>query len=560
MANNYFALLCADYKGAPQYIKFAQFIVNSMSSGNLAYNSNECFSHLLNYGTDLRVLLDPDVIPLKASPTVSSSDNIYYFQILNLDNRYLGIAISHTQNNDYYRVSYRIYSKDNNNNYIRILNGYAAIDCYCVDCSDNYIKYISLFMPQIAYAEYNNDKIIGTFELRYDYHSDPDIGGNFYSSSALLFKIPQTGSYNISNYTFDEVFGDSVILPSYPSGGVEPVDVFGGDENNFDSTSDDIAVPTVIEGAIDNGLVKSYLISPAQLNTMMADLTNFDNVTLTNFLDHISMLYNNPIDAIISIKKFCIDFSEVPIGDAENVRLIGFQTSATANPITSQYKRVDVGSIDIAEFFGGFLDYPPYTRCSIYLPFIGEKELNVQEIMDSTIHLYYMVDFLTGNCVAHLNVEKSAGETNLNSDLYQWEGNMSCDVPLTANDFHQILGNFTKNAVLDLTSGITANVGGIIEGFGGMIGSVTTGKVMSGAISGSSALMGVRVPYIKIENPIQTVPDNFQELRGLAGNINHIIGNLSGFLRCREVDINNITATDDEKAELYGLLTGGIFI
>lgn len=554
MANNYFALQCLDYNGAPQYIKFARFSIQEMNNGWLRYNSTDCFTHLLEYGTDLRVLLNPNVIPLKASATVSDT---YYFPIYNLDNRYLGIKIIHYQNDDDYDIVYSVCSKDSNNNYVTILKGFSSMQCYCTDCSDIKTKWLGVMKPQIAYGEYNNDNVIGTFIFSYNYNNNPETSGSTFSDAADFYQIPHN---NVSNYTFDEVFGESSVLPSYPTGGVEPVDVFGGDENNFDGTSDDIGVPEPLTGALDNGFIKSYLISAQQLYQFMADLTNFNSSSVTDFFNNISLLFNNPIDSIISVKKFCLDFTQFPISNAENVYLLSFQTTATANPIYQQYIKLDIGSIDIDEYFGGFLDYPPYTRITIYLPFIGEQELNVQEVMGATIHLYYMVDFLTGNCVAHLNVEKTAGESTINSDLYQWEGNMACDIPITGSDQHQVFGNFGKNAVLDLVSGVTANIGGIINGFDGMMGSVNTGKVLSGAISGASALMGVRVPYIKIENAIQSMPENFTELKGMRDGIQHTLNELSGYASVMAVNIDNVTATDDEKALIKSILMEGIII
>lgn len=524
------------YLNKPYYLKFGVVDTDIVGTSTGYFSGYDVHNGVyLKYGTDLMTAFFGST-PETNGDTFTYDNTEIVLPILSTTNS-LSVAWSHTTGVAFYWFRVRVIASDDTVLYTKELTAY---------CSDQSTAY--LYSPQLVIAP--------------NVTTSSDV--TLFGYSWLKYYDSTLGSVNAgyiqTGIDFESLFGEFSAVPSYPSGGVEPTDVFGGDESNFDATSDDIDVPTVIEGAIDNGLVKSYLISPTQLNTMMADITNFDDTTLATFLDNLSMLYNSPIEAIISIKKFCIDFSEVPIGDAENVYLLTYQTSATANPITSQYARIDVGSIDVAQFFGGFLDYPPYTRCTIYLPFIGEQELNVQEIMDSTIHLYYMVDFLTGNCVAHLNVEKSAGETNLNSDLYQWEGNMACDVPLTATDFHQILGNFFNNGFSALASGLTGNIGGVLDSIGGAFGVANTGKVMSGAISGSSALMGVRVPYIKIENPIQTVPDNFQELRGLAGNINHTIGDLSGFLRCREVDINNITATDDEKAELYALLTGGIFV
>lgn len=526
------------FNNKPHYLIFGVINPEVVSSSGFFSGYDVRNGAYLKYGTDLMTTFF-GTIPEKHGDTFTYNNTEIFLQILS-NNKYLSLAWAHTTGATFYWFRVRVLDTDGTT----VLYS-KEFSC---DCSDQ--PNANLYMPQLLISPNVTTS------------SDVTLMGYSWLKSYISTLGDVNAGYlaDNSNNLFNNLFGEFAAVPEYPSGGVVPVDVFGGDENNFDDTSDDIGVPEPLTGALDNGFVKSYLISAQQLYQFMADITNFNSSTVTDFFNNISLLFNNPIDAIISVKKFCLDFTQFPISAAENVYLMSLQTTATANPIYQQYIKLDIGSIDIDEYFGGFLDYPPYTRITIYLPFIGEQELNVQEVMGATIHLYYMIDFLSGHCVAHLNVEKTAGESTINSDLYQWEGNMACDIPITGQDWHQVIGNFGKNAILDITSGLTGNIGGVLNGIDGMMASPNTGKVLSGAISGASALMGVRVPYIKIENAIQSMPENFTELKGMRDGIQHTINELSGYTSVMAVNIDNVTATDDEKALIKSLLMEGIII
>lgn len=60
------------------------------------------------------------------------------------------------------------------------------------------------------------------------------------------------------------------------------------------------------------------------------------------------------------------------------------------------------GELSINEYFGTFMDYAPYTKIQLYLPFIGIQEIPTNLCMGGKIELDYLINALDGNCIAYI--------------------------------------------------------------------------------------------------------------------------------------------------------------
>ena len=50
--------------------------------------------------------------------------------------------------------------------------------------------------------------------------------------------------------------------------------------------------------------------------------------------------------------------------------------------------------------YNSYLDYAPYTKAEIFLPFIGFCPLNINDIMGKSVDITYNIDLLSGVCTA----------------------------------------------------------------------------------------------------------------------------------------------------------------
>ena len=333
----------------------------------------------------------------------------------------------------------------------------------------------------------------------------------------------------------------------------EPISPNVPDVNgNYDNSSDNIELPAIedinIMSSIASDLVKAYQIDLANLN----QLTSF--LWSDGFIDTIKKLQNNPMENIQ--KLFYLPY-DVEVSASETVKIGNTDSNIQGNRIVKQFQEIDFGNIDITEYYGNTLDYN--TELSIYLPFIGEKTLNIYDIMGGSLNLKYRVDILTGNCIAILSIVRKQNDVTLNSVLYTYIGDMSNSVPLTStqnNFFKQILGNLTNPTALITSSGVqftTAGVSGV---------NATT-YTHSGNIGGNNGFMSVLTPYLIIRRPVNVKPADYEKTFGYPAYTSDTLANQKGYCRYRECyyDNKHLDLEKDVADEILNKLkTKGVYI
>lgn len=254
--------------------------------------------------------------------------------------------------------------------------------------------------------------------------------------------------------------------PEDPSGGggipYSPVDPIGGG-GSFELEIDPIPEPTVPTiSAVDCGFVTLYNPTLAQLNQLSQYLWS-DLFSL----DTLKKLFADPMDIILSLMIVPV---EVPDGGQREVTVGGLPTGVTMTLAAKQYIEVDCGSVTLKPFFGSYLDYSPYTKIQLFLPFIGFVDLDADEVQGRTINVKYSVDIATGACSAFVYVSSSsntrAGISPINGPLYSYAGQCAQPVPVTGSNWSELVSSVIQ-------------VGATIAG--GAIGG------LSGAATGASA-------------------------------------------------------------------------
>ena len=325
-------------------------------------------------------------------------------------------------------------------------------------------------------------------------------------------------------------------------------DIYG----DYDNSSDNIELPAIedinIMSSIASDLVKAYQVDLANLN----QLTSF--LWSDGFIDTIKKLQNNPME---NIQKLYYLPYDVEVSASETVKIGNADSNIQGNRITKQFQEIDFGNIDITEYYGNTLDYN--TELSIYLPFIGEKTLNIYDIMGGSLNLKYRVDILTGNCIAILSVVRKQNDVTLNSVLYTYIGDMSNSVPLTStqnNFFKQILGNLTNPTALITNSGVQFAMSGVS-------GVNATTYTHSGNIGGNNGFMSVLTPYLIIRRPVNIKPSDYERTFGYPAYTSTTLENQTGYCRYKECYYDNkyLDLEKDVADEILNKLkTKGVYI
>lgn len=319
----------------------------------------------------------------------------------------------------------------------------------------------------------------------------------------------------------------------------------GSDSGSTDTPS--IIIPSVSSN--DTGFVAIYHPTKAIVKSFSQWLwsVGFD-------LETFKKLFQDPMSAIISLHQIYA----TPEDETTNTTIqLGYiNTNISCSYTKDTAITLDCGSIIIPEVYKNALDYEPAAEASIYLPFIGFRKISVNDIMNNTVNVSYNIDLITGNCVAFIVVNRGTYQ----AILYTFNGNCSVELPITAANFSNIISN---GIGLAASIGAAAMTGGIAAPMviGVTANAISNSKISiehGGSLSGNVGSLAGKKPYIIVTRPRNKTALNYHKFAGYPTSSNVKLSNCSGFTRVKEIILDDIDATEDEKIELEQLLKKGV--
>lgn len=297
-----------------------------------------------------------------------------------------------------------------------------------------------------------------------------------------------------------------------------------------------------------NALFKIYNPSQAELNSFGAWLWS------SNFVDQLLKVFNNPMESIIGLHKV---YASPLIGGTSNIKVGYLDSGVNSKFVSNQYTKIDCGTVNLQEYFGNVFDYSPYTSIELYLPCVGFVQLDVSNVMRSSINISYTVDVLTGACLAEVNVKRD----NSGGVLYSYSGNCASQYPLSSGSYMGIVSSVI--GVAGSIVGTVASGGSLaplaLGAANGLLNSKTHVQ-HSGSLSGNSGVMGGKIPYLIITRPQTNMADNYQHLQGIPSNSYVKLSECHGFTQVKNVNVQNINAESEELEEIKKLLLNGVII
>lgn len=258
-------------------------------------------------------------------------------------------------------------------------------------------------------------------------------------------------------------------------------------------------------------------------------------------------------------------------------------TDFLLNPMTGFFGQINWCSWNLANFTGwreNFLDYAPYLKMSIYLPYAGTFDLDPQvvasinPIQQATIYARACVDLNTGSLTYFIDAD---GVLVLEKTI-----KFGVDLPLTGNDSVQ-----QSTAIIRSTNSLVSTVLGGAAAVGTSIASGNVVNAAGAAVNTATSLVNSSVdaalanrqvpvqvggfggtmsnitqgqdPYITIYRQKIANPKNYGHTVGYLTQSTHKISELTGFTKCTNPDLSGISATDEEKAEIASILTDGFY-
>lgn len=347
-----------------------------------------------------------------------------------------------------------------------------------------------------------------------------------------------------------------------------PGDEEEGGEGEHNRPVDPIPVPDLpYTGAANAGFITMYKLGPAE---MWVFAQNFFTDTV---LEHIRDLLGKPMDIFVG----CGLVPYVPEGNTMWYPLVGgvYISQQAITKIDKQYAEFDFGSIYIEEYGKNVFDYSPYTKILIWLPYIGYRELPVDEVMGKNIKVKYHCDCLGGDCVAFITTQVKPQGISPFAEVViaQYNGSILSQVPVGSMDYQNLISNVVNSAI----GGVGVMIGSAVGGFdgsslGSQVNTITSSiaGIVNGmkpnykrdGVPGSTAgFMSIQYPYIIRHIPNQSLPSNYRNIMGYPSNIGGKLGDgFEGFAAVEDIQLNNIPAMEPEREEIMEYLRKGVII
>ena len=488
-----------------------------------------------------------DLFSLAKVPTVNRDQND--------PNTYVDLYIT---DHSYIRLFYRLREPD-------LVNSYRGLEFYVTGRQDYFYLSASFAINDRGNIYTNDEASLFIIPPNIDNPADIKawgiIGALYPSQGQYSCVSPYyyngSGSYSTDSNTMYDIGKDFI---SAFWDGVKVTEKFPGDSSqpqggggNFDKTTDNIEAPLLpTVNSLNTGFITAYHCTTEQINSFANWLWTSD------FFENVKKIITNPIDNIIGLLLLPIsEYTEVD----STIKCALVDSGINAKRITSQYVDINFGDLKIDEYFGSALDYNPYTKIEIYLPYCGIKTLDDDVVMNSTINLTYRIDVLTGDTIILIKVIKNINDTELSSIMYHYNTNIAVNIPFTGANFTE----YYKTAISGIV-GIASSVASGVTGIGSAVNSalnVACNKLQvskSSNISSNYGYLGVKYPYLIITRPIQSIPNNYKQYYGYPLNITTELNALSGYTEVEEIHLEGLNINTLEMSELDNLLKSGVIL
>ena len=334
--------------------------------------------------------------------------------------------------------------------------------------------------------------------------------------------------------------GSTLTIVNYeddPSGFDDDEDDYHDPSDNEDDTPDDST-----DVSVSGEVCKTFKIDQIELKKLSQFLWS------SGFFDNILLVNNSPIENIISLKALIGTVATT--GSSQALALGNVTTTANVVPCNESIT-INVGSITLPRKYNNFLDFEPYTKVQIYLPFYGCAMLDSSLVIGRTITIKYIIDVITATAKIKIIHD--------NKTLYEFKTTCGCDLPITSSNRASVEMGY-------LSSGVGM---GISIASGNVLGGLASGLSMaqsqyhsstSGNVSGVLNFHDSRMITVLVDRPVYTELRNFNKTHGRVCNLSKTLRDLRGFTKCAENVQIPFNCLDEERTMIIEQLTNGVII
>lgn len=328
-----------------------------------------------------------------------------------------------------------------------------------------------------------------------------------------------------------------------------------------------------------NGSSTYYVVDFSKLMAIQKYLMTAD------FLRDIKLLFNDANQYVVSCRLYPFNITRfttlgtknVVVGNGINIKDSDNNNISSYYINTKNWGRKKIATINFNEYFNSFLDYEPYTKIQIYLPYCDFIDIDVNFYMNKKLEIYFEVDFSTGNCMYLFVVDNDMIESH--------NGKIGIDIPLSQANGAEIgrnnllnLLNMSRHTIgiasdYAYKSGLKStskNINTYVEstmiqtGIGSVVDFINSNQKKFQKSSQQNGFLDFTKPqkiYMIISRPNVVIPSNYAHTIGIPSGKTSYLWQLNGFTIVDEIHLSDFQhATSDEVNEIEQLLKSGVIL
>lgn len=424
------------------------------------------------------------------------------------------------------------------------------------------------------------------------------------ASTSQYFYIPEidskgvtTGNYaavnsaeaqNYINYTWE-----SGVFDITPYDGTD--DDEGGDPNEYDEDNQTVLNSEAYKA-------KNYFFNVYAVNTIqLKQLSEYMYSEMPTNANQDNFLTNNAIDVIVSLMMFPIDFAAISTVD---YLTLGKLQPTYYDEEAQEDKRIfgwipdrnivvyPCGSCTYYPVYGvdDFRNYEPYCTAELELPYCGNIKLPTSVYLNHTIRVTYLIDLITGSCMAlvfrdDLVYTTAQGQMGVQFPLSGIQSqDLQASIMRKQTQYGESLINVARSVIgggisiagatqaASTTGGLTGTLGavtGVASAFNQLeqaeynIEHIQVPFTMHGASSPLTSFANEQYPRLIVKRPRMLPeydPVAYGHIAGFACNITAALSEFSGLTVCATANLDGIAATEAEKQLIRRALLEGVIL
>lgn len=318
----------------------------------------------------------------------------------------------------------------------------------------------------------------------------------------------------------------------------------GGGEGVFDFTSDIVGLPPIPSiDATSTGFLQLYKGTLQQVRALASYLWTDD------FLTNLVKVTQDPLDIIMSLYMYPF---HIPTTTTRIVRAGNVETGVSMGVPERQILEIDCGNFPVPSFYGTYLDYEPFTKCEIILPYCSTYNISLDDVSGKEVNVRYRVDLLTGSCAAYIIVDGSV--------RYTFTGMCAINIPITSQSF---INNYAS--LLSLVGvGASALSNPTIAAASDVAANVMQCKPnisKGGSVASNVGFMSLQKPCFIFTVPRVAIPKGLAKHNGYPIFATYKLSELSGYTEIETILVSDFgRATKEEVDEIEKLLKGGVIL